>query len=108
MRVKPSALTAIAAILGYLVIVFGVWAATGLDYDAVGDTVENVHLQPMDTGWADGAASGRGAVCGRVRASCRTQVSRWSIRKSVTPAPSQRCGPGKPWNVKRSAASVRP
>ena len=30
------------AILGYLVIVFGVWAATGLDYDAVGDTVENV------------------------------------------------------------------
>lgn len=42
MRVKPSAGSAIAAILGYLVIVFGVWAATGLNYDEVGDTVENV------------------------------------------------------------------
>jgi membrane protease YdiL (CAAX protease family) len=42
MRAKPSALTAIAAILGYLVVVFGVWAATGLEYDEVGDTVENV------------------------------------------------------------------
>jgi len=42
MRIKPSALTAIAAILGYLVVVFVVWAATGLDYDEVGDTVENV------------------------------------------------------------------
>ncbi len=42
MRVKPSALTAIAAILGYMVVVFTVWAATGLKYDTVGDTVENV------------------------------------------------------------------
>lgn len=42
MRIKPSALTAIAAIFGYLVVVFVVWAATGLDYDDVGDTVENV------------------------------------------------------------------
>jgi membrane protease YdiL (CAAX protease family) len=42
MRIKPSALTAIAAIVGYLVVVFVVWAATGLDYDEVGDTVENV------------------------------------------------------------------
>jgi membrane protease YdiL (CAAX protease family) len=42
MRVKPTALTAIAAILGYLVVVFTVWAATGLEYDTVGDTVENV------------------------------------------------------------------
>jgi membrane protease YdiL (CAAX protease family) len=42
MRIKPSALTALAAILGYLVVVFGVWVATGLKYDEVGDTVENV------------------------------------------------------------------
>ena len=42
MRVKPSALTAIAAIAGYLVVVFTVWAITGLKYDTVGDTVENV------------------------------------------------------------------
>ena len=42
MRVKPSALTAIVAILGYLVVVFTVWAITGLKYDEVADTVENV------------------------------------------------------------------
>jgi len=42
MRVKPTALSAILAILGYLAIVFGVWVATGLKYDEVGDTVENV------------------------------------------------------------------
>lgn len=42
MRVKPSALTGILAIVGYLVVVFSVWAITGLKYDEVGDTVENV------------------------------------------------------------------
>ena len=42
MRVKPSALSAIAAILGYLVVVFSVWSITGLEYDEVGDTVESV------------------------------------------------------------------
>lgn len=42
MRVKPSALVAIAAIVGYLAVVFAVWAAAGLKYDDVGDTVENV------------------------------------------------------------------
>jgi uncharacterized protein len=42
MRVKPTALTAILAILGYLVVVFTVWGVTGLRYDDVGDTVENV------------------------------------------------------------------
>jgi membrane protease YdiL (CAAX protease family) len=42
MRVKPSALTGILAILGYMVVVFAVWGATGLKYDEVGDTVENV------------------------------------------------------------------
>ena len=42
MRVKPTALTAIAAILGYMVVVFTVWAVTGLKYDTVGDTLENV------------------------------------------------------------------
>ncbi len=42
MRAKPTALTAIAAILGYMVVVFAVWGITGLEYDTVGDTVENV------------------------------------------------------------------
>jgi hypothetical protein len=42
MRVKPSARTAILAIVGYMVVVFSVWAVTGLKYDEVGDTVENV------------------------------------------------------------------
>jgi membrane protease YdiL (CAAX protease family) len=42
MRIKPSALTAIAAIVGYLAVVFAVWVATGIEYDEVGDTVENV------------------------------------------------------------------
>jgi membrane protease YdiL (CAAX protease family) len=42
MRVKPSALTAILAVLGYLVVVFAVWMIIGLDYDEIGDTVENV------------------------------------------------------------------
>jgi membrane protease YdiL (CAAX protease family) len=42
MRVKPSALSALLAIAGYLVVVFSVWAITGLKYDEVGDTVENV------------------------------------------------------------------
>jgi uncharacterized protein len=42
MRIKPSPLSAIVAIVGYMVVVFTVWAVTGLDYDEVGDTVENV------------------------------------------------------------------
>ncbi len=42
MRVKPSALSSIVAILGYMVIVFSVWAAVGMKYDEVGDTLENV------------------------------------------------------------------
>jgi uncharacterized protein len=42
MRVKPTALSAIVAILGYMVVVFTVWAVTGLEYDEVGDTLENV------------------------------------------------------------------
>lgn len=42
MRVKPSALTAILAIVGYLVVVFTVWGFSGLKYDEVGDTVDNV------------------------------------------------------------------
>lgn len=42
MRIKPSPLAAIAAFVGYMVVVFSTWAATGLDYDEVGDTVENV------------------------------------------------------------------
>jgi membrane protease YdiL (CAAX protease family) len=41
-RIKPSVPAALVAILGYLVVVFVVWAATGLDYDDVGDTAENV------------------------------------------------------------------
>ena len=42
MRVKPSALSSIVAILGYMVVVFSVWAAVGMEYDEVGDTLENV------------------------------------------------------------------
>jgi membrane protease YdiL (CAAX protease family) len=42
MRIKPSFLSAILAILGYMVVVFAAWALTGLDYDEVGDTVETV------------------------------------------------------------------
>jgi len=42
MRVRPSAAAALLAIFGYLVVVFGVWAATSLKYDDVGDTVENL------------------------------------------------------------------
>lgn len=42
MRVKPSLLKGIAVLLGYLAIVFTVWAVTGTDYDTIGDRVENV------------------------------------------------------------------
>jgi membrane protease YdiL (CAAX protease family) len=42
MRVKPSPLSAIVAILGYMAVVFTVWGVVGLNYDEVGDTVENV------------------------------------------------------------------
>ncbi len=42
MRIKPSPLSAIVAILGYMVVVFTVWAVTGLEYDDVGDTLGNV------------------------------------------------------------------
>ena len=42
MRVKPSALTAVLVVLGYLAVVFAVWIVTGLDYDEIGDSVENV------------------------------------------------------------------
>jgi cytochrome bd-type quinol oxidase subunit 2 len=42
MRVKPSLVTGILVMLGYLVVVFAVWAAVGLKYDQVGDTVDNV------------------------------------------------------------------
>jgi membrane protease YdiL (CAAX protease family) len=42
MRIKPSVPVAIAVIIGYLVVVFIVWGITGLDYDEIGDTVENV------------------------------------------------------------------
>ena len=41
-RVKPSALSSIAAIVGYMMVVFTVWAAVGMEYDEVGDTLENV------------------------------------------------------------------
>lgn len=42
MRIKPSALSSLVAIAGYMVVVFTVWVVTGLKYDQVGDTVENV------------------------------------------------------------------
>ena len=42
MRVKPTPLSAIIAILGYMAVVFTVWAVVGLEYDEVGDTAQNV------------------------------------------------------------------
>jgi len=42
MRVKPSALSSIVAILGYMVVIFSVWAPVGMKYGEVGDTLENV------------------------------------------------------------------
>ena len=39
---KPSALSSIAAIGGYMVVVFTVWAVVGMEYDEVGDTLENL------------------------------------------------------------------
>ncbi len=42
MRVKPSLLTGILVLLGYLAVVFTVWIIAGVDYDEVGDTVDNV------------------------------------------------------------------
>jgi hypothetical protein len=41
-RVKPSALSSLLAILGYMVVVFSVWGAVGMEYDEVGDTLESV------------------------------------------------------------------
>jgi membrane protease YdiL (CAAX protease family) len=40
--VKPSALAAIVAILGYMAVVFTVWAAVGMEYDEVTDTLDNL------------------------------------------------------------------
>jgi uncharacterized protein len=42
MRVKPTLLKGIVIIIGYLAVVFAVWGATGMKYDEVGDSVENV------------------------------------------------------------------
>ena len=42
MRVKPSLLTGILVLLGYLAVVFTVWIIAGVDYDEVGDSVDNV------------------------------------------------------------------
>ena len=42
MRQKPSLLKGLVIMVGYLVVVFGVWVTVGLKYDEVGDTVDNV------------------------------------------------------------------
>ena len=42
MRVQPSLAKGIAALLGYLAVVFTVWAVTGVNYDEIGDSVTNV------------------------------------------------------------------
>ena len=42
MKVKPSLLTGILVVLGYLAVVFTVWLGTGVDYDTIGDSVDNV------------------------------------------------------------------
>lgn len=43
MRVRPTPLVPIGVIIGYMVVVFSVWIATGMRYDDIGDTVETVH-----------------------------------------------------------------
>lgn len=42
MRVRPSLATGLLVLVGYLVVVFSVWLAVGLEYDEVGDTIDNV------------------------------------------------------------------
>jgi len=42
MRVRPTPLVPIGVIIGYMVVVFSVWIATGMRYDDIGDTVETV------------------------------------------------------------------
>lgn len=42
MRVRPSLPTGLLVVVGYLVVVFAVWTVGGLDYDEIGDTVEDV------------------------------------------------------------------
>jgi membrane protease YdiL (CAAX protease family) len=42
MKVTPSLPKGVAVLLGYLAVVFTVWIVTDVDYDTVGDSVENV------------------------------------------------------------------
>jgi uncharacterized protein len=42
MRVKPSLPKGLLVLVGYLAVVFTVWIATDIDYDTIGDSVENV------------------------------------------------------------------
>jgi membrane protease YdiL (CAAX protease family) len=42
MRVKPSLLKGLLALVGYLAVVFAAWGVTGIKYDEIGDTVDNV------------------------------------------------------------------
>jgi uncharacterized protein len=42
MRVKPSLLKGLLVWVGYLAVVFAVWIAADIDYDTIGDSVENV------------------------------------------------------------------
>lgn len=42
MKITPSLLKGILVLLGYLAVVFTVWAVTDTDYDTIGDSVENV------------------------------------------------------------------
>lgn len=42
MRAKPSVGKGLLVVVGYLVVVFLGWAVSGIDYDEIGDSVENV------------------------------------------------------------------
>ena len=42
MRMAPRPRTAVLVFLGYLVVFYGVWAITGVDYTRIGDTADTV------------------------------------------------------------------
>ena len=42
MRLAPRPRTAVLVFLGYLVVFYGVWAITGVDYTRIGDTADTV------------------------------------------------------------------
>jgi membrane protease YdiL (CAAX protease family) len=53
MRATPKPLTAVLVFLGYLVVFYGVWIATGIDYDRIGDNADTLlkwYVAPLAAG----------------------------------------------------------